>query len=238
MNGRTSILAAATAVMAISVTALGDIVNGDFESGGTGWAVSVPPGWSATFPPTGGNPDGHAAIMSPLGDSEGEACILQVFDCGTESDTIEISMDFRCDAIDANCDAGRIRIFLDNKLILEHPCACFEDPPYETMTFLAPGGFHSISLCLQVDAGNNGYLAEFDNVTATVVIPTGACCVNGGCLELDAESCESVKGSYQGNDTDCADVSCPPQCPGDADGDGAITFTDLLIVLSGWGPCP
>ena len=27
-------------------------------------------------------------------------------------------------------------------------------------------------------------------------------------------------------------------CPGDADGDGNVSFRDLLIILSAWGPCP
>jgi hypothetical protein len=30
----------------------------------------------------------------------------------------------------------------------------------------------------------------------------------------------------------------PCDCPSDVDGDGAIGFPDLLIVLSSWGPCP
>ncbi|MFK7960316.1 MAG: DNRLRE domain-containing protein [Phycisphaerales bacterium] len=30
----------------------------------------------------------------------------------------------------------------------------------------------------------------------------------------------------------------PPSCPGDADGDGAVDFDDILAVLAGFGPCP
>lgn len=33
-------------------------------------------------------------------------------------------------------------------------------------------------------------------------------------------------------------IQTPPSCPGDADGDGLVGFTDLLTVLSNWGPCP
>ncbi|MFK7959833.1 MAG: spondin domain-containing protein [Phycisphaerales bacterium] len=29
-----------------------------------------------------------------------------------------------------------------------------------------------------------------------------------------------------------------PPCPGDVDGDHAVTFTDVLATLSTWGPCP
>ena len=28
-----------------------------------------------------------------------------------------------------------------------------------------------------------------------------------------------------------------PGCPADVDGDDAVDFADLLIVLSNWGPC-
>ena len=38
---------------------------------------------------------------------------------------------------------------------------------------------------------------------------------------------------YDENDTDCGASPCPE----DLDGDGVIGFQDLLIILSGWGPC-
>ena len=28
------------------------------------------------------------------------------------------------------------------------------------------------------------------------------------------------------------------ECPADADGDGNVGITDLLVLLSTWGPCP
>jgi hypothetical protein len=31
---------------------------------------------------------------------------------------------------------------------------------------------------------------------------------------------------------------CPPPCPGDLDGNGLVGFSDLLLILSNWGPCP
>ncbi|NNF43190.1 MAG: right-handed parallel beta-helix repeat-containing protein [Phycisphaerales bacterium] len=34
------------------------------------------------------------------------------------------------------------------------------------------------------------------------------------------------------------DDSCKTTCVGDTDGSGAVDFTDLLTVLSAWGPCP
>jgi len=32
--------------------------------------------------------------------------------------------------------------------------------------------------------------------------------------------------------------TCPPGIPGDIDGDGLVSFADLLQVLGAWGPCP
>ena len=57
--------------------ATAQIVNGDFEAGGTGWTVVLaPPGgggpWTISFPAAGGNPNGYANIHSPFGDSVGE----------------------------------------------------------------------------------------------------------------------------------------------------------------------
>lgn len=32
-------------------------------------------------------------------------------------------------------------------------------------------------------------------------------------------------------------LNCPPPCPGDVNSDGVVDIDDVLIMLSGFGPC-
>ena len=64
----------------------------------------------------------------------------------------------------------------------------------------------------------------------------GTCCVNGGCLELNEDQCESVYGTF--NDESCNDVQCEPYCPADVTGDGVVDVSDLLAIIGVWGACP
>ena len=48
-----------------------------------------------------------------------------------------------------------------------------------------------------------------------------------------------TEGNDSGDDWFIDDVSIGiDSCPGDTDGSGAVDFTDLITVLSSWGPCP
>jgi len=69
---------------------------------------------------------------------------------------------------------------------------------------------------------------------------TGACCLNdGSCVELTQATCDAVGGTYQGDDSLCADASCPAQCFGDANNDGVVDLADLNAVLAAFGQvCP
>jgi hypothetical protein len=74
--------------------------------------------------------------------------------------------------------------------------------------------------------------------------PQGACCLPGGCLLLTQSDCAIVAGAWMGMSTTCADGNgngtaddCEPPCDGDVNDSGAVDFTDLLAVLSSWGPC-
>jgi hypothetical protein len=171
MRRTLSILTLALALLPVAATA--QVVNGDFEAGGTGWSTSIPAQWSITFPPAGGNPDGHALIQSPFGNSGGEGCIAQTFLCGTDPQgPCIITLDYRHRSIDASPLTGRVRIFIDDTLVHTSPPSNLQD--WTTVTFTAPCGEHTIRLCLQVDAGNNGWQAAFDNVRAICDIPIGA----------------------------------------------------------------
>ncbi len=65
-----------------------------------------------------------------------------------------------------------------------------------------------------------------------------ACCINDGCLNLIAEECESVSGTFLGFGTTCATEKCPAACVADLDETGAVDFGDILRILTDWGPCP
>ena len=41
-----------------------------------------------------------------------------------------------------------------------------------------------------------------------------------------------------GDGTSPDDVSCPPNCSGDVDGNGEVAVNDILTVIGNWGPCP
>ena len=68
---------------------------------------------------------------------------------------------------------------------------------------------------------------------------TGACCLGHACIVATQESCTTAGGEYQGDGIECGEVICTdPSCLGDLDLDTNIGFSDLLIILSSWGPCP
>ena len=48
------------------------------------------------------------------------------------------------------------------------------------------------------------------DITCPESDPVGACCLNdGSCVELTQTTCAAVGGTYQGDDSLCADASCP-----------------------------
>ena len=66
----------------------------------------------------------------------------------------------------------------------------------------------------------------------------GACCVNGEAVSLYDYDCDRILGLFMGEGTNPDDVTCPPHCQGDANGDGEVDTNDILLVISNWGPCP
>ena len=68
----------------------------------------------------------------------------------------------------------------------------------------------------------------------------GACCVDGNCVVALASSCADSGGQFSGAGSTCNFIECEPSvddCPGDITDDGQVDFTDLLIIVSTWGPC-
>jgi Right handed beta helix region len=67
----------------------------------------------------------------------------------------------------------------------------------------------------------------------------GACCLGSDCVVTTEGECLAAGGTYHGDYTSCADVTCPEDCLGDLDGDGVVSQADLGILLSVYGDdCP
>jgi hypothetical protein len=166
-----ALLVVLAGAFALASSAGAQVVNGDFEAGGTGWSVDRPATWvpgdgsTIEFDAAGGNPNGFAYMHSPWGASGGLGRILQTFICGTDpSGECLITVDYRHRSVDASPLTGRVKIFVDG--VLKHTSPPSNDQPWTTVTISAACGPHVLALCLEVDPGNNGWEAGFDNVTA------------------------------------------------------------------------
>jgi len=172
------ITAIACLLVALPSVGFAQVTNGDFEAGGTGWTPDVPATWAVppagiTFLAAGGNPNGFAHIQSPFGDSGGTGCIEQTFVCGTDQTAhCVITLDYMHRSIDASAFTGRVKVIVDGNV--EFTSAPSNDQPWTTVTVVVPCGTHRLQLCLEVDPGNNGWEAGFDNVRAVCDIPVGA----------------------------------------------------------------
>jgi len=69
------------------------------------------------------------------------------------------------------------------------------------------------------------FLAEYDELLVD--------CNNNGVPDLR----EILAGEAPDDDNDGSIDGCVPTLPGDVDADGTVGLSDLLIILSNWGPC-
>lgn len=68
----------------------------------------------------------------------------------------------------------------------------------------------------------------------------GACCIGEVCVPTTIPGCDQAGGTWSVVGLECPEFPCLPQgdCIADIDGDGEVSFGDLLSVISAWGVCP
>lgn len=93
-------------------------------------------------------------------------------------------------------------------------------------------------LTLSPSACNAAGGVEITGLCNTDCPNEGSCCLDGSCIETTIETCFELNGSYAGFGSTCLEVACSPNCEGDITGNGDVGLTDLIAVLSNWGPCP
>lgn len=146
------------------------VLNGDFESGGVSWTTGGPVDWAFSFPAIGGNPDGHARIEM-FGDSEGRGCVNQAFKCGQGGNSsCVVDLAWRLDHVSGSNDGGgRVVVRVDgvDLFVSSGPIP----GGWQTLRLTLPCGAHSLGLCLEADAGADGWSAAFDAVGADCVGP-------------------------------------------------------------------
>ena len=85
---------------------------------------------------------------------------------------------------------------------------------------------------------NTGLQAARLSIVVDMESESGACCLSSGtCVVVPQHTCEAAAGAFLGADSECNDSSCSAPCAGDVDGNGTVDVTDLLAVISAWGPC-
>jgi hypothetical protein len=155
-------------LLVISCPALAQVINGDFELGSTPWTTSTSSAaWQVSFLAAGGNPTGYAQIHSPFGDSGGQGLIRQQFVCWTgDPGQCEIAFDYKLDIWDASSFTGRVHAIVNGATVYTSPVA--NNISWTTIQVNMPcAPTLDIALVLEVDPGNNGWRACFDNVRCT-----------------------------------------------------------------------
>jgi hypothetical protein len=131
------------------------------------------------------------------------------------------------DAINGNWNNGGGNEFLNTCGDIEGAC-CVKEACYEV----------ELIFCESIDGEWLGYNATCDVDTCSTPQQYGACCINGEALALYDYDCDRILGTFMGEGTNPADITCPIHCAEDVNGDGVIDTNDLLAILAAWGACP
>ena len=163
MHFRSPCVIALLLALVFPAVAGAQIVNGDFENGGSGWT-------GGTFPSTGGNPNGYGRSESPAsGNNGGDYTIEQTFTCGSVGDngSCHITLDYKLDFLGGTPGFGVVKIIVDRVTMYTSPAG--DHIPWTPVAFDVPCGTHRIALDLSItnNTSNHHWVAAFDNVVAT-----------------------------------------------------------------------
>jgi len=156
---------AVLAFVLLAVSALADVMNGDFENGGSDWIEFADEGLFASFPLDGGNDGGYALLESDFQNLGGFVCISQTIQCGQPdpSRSCTIGFDFKLTPVDAAPGSGRIIVSIDGVTDVVVDVGTLD---WEFVSYVVPCGVHVIDICLEVDPTDNRWVACIDNVRA------------------------------------------------------------------------
>ena len=94
------------------------------------------------------------------------------------------------------------------------------DPVFAECMFMTPSDEH---------VGRHG-------IRMASIIQSGACCLGGGCIVAEKESCIEAGGAFVGNGSVCEPTItlCPIQLEGDLNGDGDVNRKDMAVLMMLW----
>jgi hypothetical protein len=201
--------------LALAPAALGQIMNGDFESGTlAGWSVtaSLPVPTVVNTAPHGGTfcaQLGTTSGSEPLGDSS----FYQAFTVPTTglaltfwyktATTDSISYDWQ-DAYIQNSAGTTLQTVFH---------LCQSAGWQQAMVFLDPyvGQTVRIAFLVHQDGFGDVTSMNIDDVQLGPAPTSGACCLPniGGCQLATSAGCTALSGTYRGDNTTCAAANCP-----------------------------
>jgi len=250
MTTRPSLVALGTLLLAGVAAADTTTTTVDFESGTEGWTGPQGPGGGTVVEATGGNPGAHLhTVFNNFGiEFRNQTNPAFVFDW-TTVDSVTIGVDL---------EVENIAFFgtpVTRSWIVEIRDFDDADPyPWVSVWFkydeVGAGDWQSFSVTIddtsatELPPGWGGYGAEDPDTFEPILPPDRTFAdVLAGADEIVFTTYEP--GFFYGftdfdvrldNITITTETTSAP-VTGDLDGDGLVAFSDLLILLSAWGPC-
>lgn len=197
-----------------SSSSQGQVINCLFENNSAAnFGTGIFSRWSGQIYISGCEFFGNTSNVSSgaIHQDSGEVVLIGTDVCGNLPNNIGGSVEF-------DDPSNNISVNCEEEVSCCLPGSCLVLP---TSTCADAGGISLTGDCNQEDCPNEG-----------------ACCIDGDCVFTTLETCFDLGGNYAGFGTDCASTICESNCEGDISGNGDVGLTDLIAVLSNWGPCP
>lgn len=241
----------ACVLLAAASTAIANPPNWNFEGAG-GWRrvpnAAAAAGSFPTIEKVGGNHVGWIGKKPFMAKGDDPSTILQSFACpGPEENVCEVTYD-----IDLTLAPGETaRVFLENiggggwihswTNPAGNPPAIIRGTGVISVNGCDPPGVvgKRIAFILSEPPGAPGG-AVLDSVMLIDNVRCACVLAGGNIVPGNGETHEGSAGELpEGWDEDAEEITgFSTSCPSDLDGDGTVSFGDLLDILSNWGPCP